>query len=125
MNSIKKIKIPTELLKLARAFPVDLFVVGGYGVELIEAYYGDVLEAYLSCLVAVYEFAVEAEWGLSGSESQEEGLCAVVAVDGFDDLVGYVLYAGIFGFKNLCVEFLVAAVDVSGDACGDESAVFG
>lgn len=30
MNSIKKIKIPTELLKLARVFPVDLYVVGGY-----------------------------------------------------------------------------------------------
>ncbi len=30
MNSIKKIKIPAELSKLARAFPVDLFIVGGY-----------------------------------------------------------------------------------------------
>lgn len=30
MNSIKKIKLPAELSKLARAFPVDLFVVGGY-----------------------------------------------------------------------------------------------
>ena len=30
MNSIKKIKIPSELSKLARVFPVDLYIVGGY-----------------------------------------------------------------------------------------------
>jgi len=30
MNSIKKIKIPAELSKLARAFPIDLYIVGGY-----------------------------------------------------------------------------------------------
>lgn len=30
MNSIKRIKIPNELTKLARALPVDLYVVGGY-----------------------------------------------------------------------------------------------
>ena len=30
MNSIKKIKIPNELSLLARVFPVDLFIVGGY-----------------------------------------------------------------------------------------------
>lgn len=30
MNSVKRVKIPTELLKLARVFPVDLYIVGGY-----------------------------------------------------------------------------------------------
>ena len=43
MNSIKKIKIPNELSLLARAFPVDLFVVGGYvRNQLLGIDHGDV-----------------------------------------------------------------------------------
>jgi hypothetical protein len=35
------------------------------------------------------------------------------------------LYTGILGLEDLCGDFLVAAVDVAWDACGDESTVFG
>ena len=30
MNGVRRIKIPTELSRLARVFPVDLYIVGGY-----------------------------------------------------------------------------------------------
>jgi hypothetical protein len=82
-------------------------------------------ETHLARLVAFYEFAVETKRGLACGEAEEEGLGALVCVDGADDLVGYMLYTGILGFENLCGNFLVAAVDVAWNACGDESTIFG
>ena len=49
----------------------------------------------------------------------------MVAIDGSYDLVGDVLHTFVFGFENLCGNFLVTTNDVAGNACGDESTVFG
>ena len=55
---------------LSYAVVAALLVVWGDGVELVEAHYGHLLEAHLSRLVSVYEFAIESQGSLSCGESQ-------------------------------------------------------
>ena len=102
-----------------------LLMVRCDGVELVEAHYGNVLETYLAFFVALHQFAVETERGAAGREAQHEGLCALVIVDGFNNLVSYVLNTFVFCLENVSGDFLVAADDVAGNVGGNESAILG
>ena len=95
-----------------------LLVLGGDGVELVEAIHLHVAEADLAGHVADDQLAVEAEGRVARGEAEHEGTAGagcLVGHDGTDNFVGYVLYTFVFAWEYLCGDFLETADDVFGN----------